>query len=455
MISVKLRLTGAQHEVLKAHLFPGDGCEAVAVALCGRRHGDAEQCLTVRKIVPIPYDACVRNKDTVRWPTESLLPLLKDATKDKLAVLKIHGHPNGVGCFSQVDDTSDRDLFASIFGWTECDDPHASAIVLPDGKMIGRAIFSSGEFVPLSCIAVAGDDLHFWYPGEVSEQVPGFTLRHAQLFGTGTTTKLRRLAVAVVGCSRLGVGRLVLVDPDRVEQKNLNRILNATLEDAYLRRLKVEVLARAIARMGFGTEVTLVPENLISPVAVKAVAGCDVVLGCMDGAEGRHVLNRLAAFYVLPYFDVGIRLDADGQGGIEQVCGAVHYIQPDRSSLLERGVYTMKQVEAEGLKRTDPAAYREQVKLGYIHGVQEERPAVISVNMQLASMAVNEFLARLHPYRYNSNREFAAVRTSLIQAETYREEEGASHCSLARHVGRGDVQPLLEMPALSHMELCR
>ena len=49
------------------------------------------------------------------------------------------------------------------------------------------------------------------------------------------------MSIAVVGCSgtgspvieqlaRLGVGRLVLVDPDRVEEKNLNRIVNATRE---------------------------------------------------------------------------------------------------------------------------------------------------------------------------------------------------------------------------------
>jgi len=34
---VKLRLTQKHHATIAAHLFPGDGCEAVAVALCGRR----------------------------------------------------------------------------------------------------------------------------------------------------------------------------------------------------------------------------------------------------------------------------------------------------------------------------------------------------------------------------------------------------------------------------------
>src|SRR5439155_9479995 len=174
-----------------------------------------------------------------------------------------------------------------------------------------------------------------------------FARRLTRLFGAATTEKLRCLAVAVVGCSgtgsvvtqqlaRLGVGRFVLVDPDRVEEKNLNRILNAGKEDAFLGRPKVEVMARAIARMGLGTEVSIFAENLFSPHVVRAVAGCDVVFGCMDTAEGRDLLNRLAAFYLTPYFDVGVRLDAGDDGGIDQVCGAVHYIQPDGSSLADR-----------------------------------------------------------------------------------------------------------------------
>jgi len=272
------------------------------------------------------------------------------------------------------------------------------------------------------------------------------------------------MAVAVVGCSgtgspvveqlaRLGVGRLVLVDPDRVEEKNLNRIVNATREDAYLKRPKVEAMARAIASMGFATDVEIIPENLATPRAVKAVAECDVVFGCMDGVEGRHLLNRLAAFYVLPYFDVGVRLDADGHGGIDEASGAVFYIRPDGSTLQDRSVYTTEQLKAAGLRRTDPKAYREQVKAGYIRGVDEDRPAVISINTQMASTAVNEFLARLHPYRLDDNSDFATVRTSFIQGVNYRETEESPSGNFFRHIGRGDVRPLLSMPELSEVEV--
>jgi hypothetical protein len=151
----------------------------------------------------------------------------------------------------------------------------------------------------------------------------------------------------------------------------------------------------------------------------------------------------------LPYFDLGIKLVADGTGGVEQICGTVHYLQPDGSSLLGRGVYTLEQVRAAGLQRTNPAAYREQVQQKYITGVQEERPAVISVNFFCASLATNEFLARLHSYRDDGNAGFARHGFSLTQARLYAEPEGPPCALLARHVGRGDVRPLLEMPELS------
>lgn len=460
---IKLRLTKTDHTKLQRHLLPGDGLEAVAVAICGRRRSNSHHSLTVRSIVPIPYDECkVRTHDRVTWSTQRLIPLLEEASRYDQAILKIHSHPGGYPQFSSVDDESDSDLYNSVFGWTDSEFPHASAVMLPEGRMFGRAIHRDGSFQQLDSILVPGDDLHFWIP-DVGGSLPSFTQRHAQLFGAGTTRRLHEMAAAVVGCSgtgsplieqlaRLGVGRLVLVDPDRVEEKNLNRIVNATREDAYLMRPKVEAMARAIASMGFATDVTIIPENLASPRAVKAVAECDVVFGCMDGVEGRHLLNRLATFYVLPYFDVGVRLEADGCGGINEASGAVFYIRPDGSTLQDRGVYDAQQLRAAGLRRTDPNAYREQVEAGYIRGIDEERPAVISINMQMASRAVNEFLARLHPYRLDDNGDFATVRTSFVQGVDYLERDAVASGTFFGHIGKGDVQPLLAMPELGEIE---
>lgn len=162
-----------------------------------------------------------------------------------------------------------------------------------------------------------------------------------------------------------------------------------------------------------------------------------------------HVLNRLATFYLIPYFDVGVRLDADGKGGIDRIAGAVHYLQPGLSSLLSRDVYDMKRVDAEAMRRTNLEMYRRLVKEGYLRGVDEDRPAVISVNTFFAALCVNEFLARLHPYRNQSNDEYAYVGGNLSEMQFFPEGESAPCAVLARHVGKGDVTPLLERPSLS------
>ncbi len=326
--------------------------------------------------------------------------------------------------------------------------------------MIGRIVGENGRFHPLASVNVVGDDLRFWPAIPAASAIPEFGRRVAQTFGDGTFDRLRRLRVGVVGCSGTGsplieqlarncVGTLVLVDPDRVEEKNLNRILNAKMDDARQNRLKVDVAARAIAEMGLGTVVETHPRNLFDPDTVKAVAACDVVFGCVDSIDGRHLLNKLATFYLIPYFDLGVKLEADGKGSVDQVCGTVHYLQPGGSSLLRRHVYTMEQVRAAGLLRTDPSAYRTQVKDGYIRGVQEDRPAVIQLNSLVASLAVNEFLARLHPYRLDPSANYAVHRLSLSHGIYEHEQDGAPCPMLARHVGRGDVTPLLEWPELS------
>lgn len=480
-----IRMTGRQHARLLQHLFPGDGCESVALALCGRvaaplaapgSDRDDGEILTVYKIEPVPHERCLeRTPERVRWPTDALPALLEQAQKRGLTLLKIHSHPGGLRRFSRVDDDADRELFAAVGAWLDDERPHASAVMLPDGRIFTRAVAPDGTTARVPTVAVAGEEIRSWRWTEIVESnaqsngtgpsddrrsVPEFARRTAQAFGAGTTALLARMTVAVVGCSgtgsptiemlaRLGVGVLVLVDPDRVDEKNLNRIYNATMADAVAGEYKVDVLARAARAMGLGTIVKPVAKDLFSADVIRSVARCDAVFGCMDSIDGRDLLNRVACFYNVPYFDVGVRLVADGQGSVDQICGTVHYLQPDGSSLLSRGAYTAEDVRAAATRRENPAQYEALRREKYIAGVQEDRPAVISVNTLYASLAVNELLARLHGFRDDGNGDFASVGMSLTQARLLTDRDGLPCHALSRFAGRGDLRPLLNMPELT------
>jgi hypothetical protein len=459
--AVHLRIAGVHAEQLQQHLFPGDGKEAVAFALCGRHGGADSDVLLVQEVLLVPYEDCpIRKPDQITWRTEAIEKHLLRASQatPKLGIVKFHSHPTGYEDFSRRDDISDRDLFSSIYGWVDDDGPHASVVMLPDRRMFGRSIDGENRFHPLRQILVVDHDIGVYVSGAVSS-VPAHAERHAQLFGERTTSLLRQLTVGVVGCSgtgsfviemlaRLGVKKLVLVDPDRVEYRNLNRIVGTTAADAAMGRSKVEVLGEHVARMGLDTRVEVVPRALASVEAVRALAGCDMLFGCMDSHDGRRTLNRLASFYVLPYFDCGVGLVADGSGNIDDVTAASHYLQPGRSTLLARKVISQKRADGEAMARNDPERYRALHAEKYIEGAEIDSPAVISVNALASSLVVNEFLARLHPFRQTANADYASVRLKYDGMMLDLERE-TDESPIKRALGRGDVTPLLDLPELS------
>ncbi len=333
---------------------------------------------------------------------------------------------------------------------------YASVLIPSKGLISGRFYMGPDSWNDITNISIIGDEILFYRSDDKKFELQEFTQRHVQAFGEGTTRLVQSLSIGVVGCSgtgsvvveqlaRLGVGRLVLVDPDKVEQKNLNRILNSKISD--IGKYKTDVLAEAIEGLGLGTKALNLPMVLEKQEAIRAISECDVAFGCMDGVTGRHLLNRIAVFYLIPYFDVGVRLDSDGRGGIDNICGRINYLIPGGSSLLSRGCITTDALEAESLMKSNPEEYANRLKEGYIKGVEVERPAVITPNMFYSALVVNEFLARIHPYRHDENSKFRNYCFSLAQNQFYELLFDDSPClSLAKFAGRGDMSPLLNIP---------
>lgn len=456
-MSYSLKISGIHHESLRQHLFPGDGLEAVAFGLCGRNRTDSGQILTVHKLVLIPHGDCERTAVSVTWRTVALAAILDETRRGGFALVKFHSHPTGYDQFSRIDDISDAECFGAISSWLDNDEPHGSAVMLPDGSMFGRV--STDSWDPFSAVSVAGTDLSFWYstpndPIDMAEELAA----QIQLFGSGTISRLRRLTIGVVGCSgtgsfviellaRLGGGKLVLVDGDKIENRNLNRIVNSRSGD--VGEYKAKVLKREIESFGLGTIVEAVPHNLFHPEAVATVSRCDVVFGCVDTAEGRHLLGKIAAFHLIPYFDLGVHLNADGKGGIDEASGVVHYFQPGGSTLLDRKAYTMEQVRVEGLYRTSPEQYEAEIRAGYIKGVAVRSPAVASLNSSISSIAVNEFLARLHPFRSCDSEDCEIIRFNFMETLIFKESAQRLESAPEPFIGRGEIDPPLNMPVLS------
>jgi len=330
----------------------------------------------------------------------------------------------------------------------------------PTGNMSGF-IIRKGESQAVDTIIVAGSDIIIWSGDTAcSTNTNALTLRLEQSFGSKTSRMLSSLRVGVVGVSgtgspvaemlyRLGVAEITLVDDDRIEEKNLGRIYNSSVRDAEERRLKVDVIGDAFMRNGLPPRIRKIAKKTYDPEVIRQLAQCDIIFGCMDTHAGRLLLNKLCTFYTIPYFDLGVKLEADGQGSVSAVCGVVHYLQPDGSSLLSRKAINLATIEAEDLRRTDPDRYEQLKQEKYIKGAQEDRPAVITVNTMIASMAMNDFLARLHTYRNNPNAEVGSLSINLREPLFMTEEDGEPDEGMLRWVGLGDITPILAMPSLA------
>lgn len=455
----QVRICKKEYDQLHSHLFPGDGKEAVALALCGRLNNNDQQVLCVKEIVTVPYNLCFeRMPDRVSWPTDVINPLLEKAMEKGWAIIKFHSHPGYYEKFSEADDNSDFLLFPSIHNWLNDGFPHASCIMLPDGRLFGRFFDNTNTPSKIDLISVVGSDLTFWNYSTKEDFREDLQTRNLQAFGKGTISALQNLKIGVVGCSgtgsptieqlkRLGVGELVLVDPDYVDFLNLNRIINSTLSDAECKISKTEVMKRSIEEAGFGTIVKCYNNYITTRDVVKSLAGCDVLFSCVDGAEARHVLNLISCFYLIPLFDMGVSLEADGLGGIASINGIIHYIQPGGSSLLSRGQYNLERLRSESIRRLDPA---EAIRNQYLAAAGESSPAVISINMQVAATAINDFLARIHPYRNLDNSQIDAIAVMFNDASTFSQTFKEPCQFFSRYKGLGDVEPLLNNPELSN-----
>ncbi|KAF0207380.1 MAG: sulfur carrier protein ThiS [Actinobacteria bacterium] len=124
------------------------------------------------------------------------------------------------------------------------------------------------------------------------------TGRDDRATGRDDRAPLRSATVAIIGCGglgssvaemlvRSGVGALVLIDFDRVEEDNLNRQL--FFRDQ-LGRLKAEALAETLRRIDPSVHLDVVVERVTAANLLPYVFGCDVLVEAVDGVDDKAMI---------------------------------------------------------------------------------------------------------------------------------------------------------------------
>lgn len=441
---------------LRAHLFPGDGLEAAALLLCAVT-GERRKKWLGREVIRVAHAHCTRRRDFITWPGEYVEAAIDRAAPRGDAVIAIHSHPGGLFAFSGADNDSDDVLMSALRHGTGR--IAGSAIMVPSGAIRARVYEDDRTAVPVDLVMTAGADIQSWWNDLATAAGP---LPPAMAFTSDMRASLARLSICVIGVSgtgsivaeqlaRLGVGEIILIDFDKLEERNLNRILNSSLAD--IDAYKVDMFADAIRRYRRDCDVVPIPRSVATREAILAANDADFLFSCVDTAEGRHIADRLSAYFAMPLFDVGVAIPTepapDGNRRIAEVYGRVDYVFPGGSSLMDRGVYDAALLEAEYLARTAPNALAKKIADGYLRGVAEEAPGVITLNMRAASACVVEFIARMFPFRQFQNEARARSIFMLAEGDEDVFAESQFTCGDRFPVAFGVTDPLLGLPALT------
>lgn len=248
------------------------------------------------------------------------------AERHPLAVCVIHSHPLGaVPAPSCVDDDMDA-YYGDYFAGFAPSRPYVSLIF----SEIGNEIVISGRvrvkdaWVRVSRVAVEHEQrVRVWKGAEWSPEVriaPERTARLSAAFGNEAADRLRRSTVAVIGAggtgsaaiealARAGVGRLIIVDPDKLDTSNLERVHGSTPPDASRRISKALLAARHVQAIDSHCNVEAYIGALPQPEIVTAVALADVALGCTDQQHSRLALSDMAIRYLIPAIDCGVVME--------------------------------------------------------------------------------------------------------------------------------------------------
>lgn len=358
----RIEFTEPDWGALEAHLLDND-LEQGAFCLAEPVAREGGLRLLVREVLPVPR-AHLLAQTGAYLETDPLFlaPILKRARLERYSVVIVHSHPfsRGTVAFSSIDDDGERRLVPKI---------QARAPGLPHAALVvGRGTAAARVYPPAQVSALPARVRVIGWPvrdvaaAPATRAASGEPRYHRQLLAWGPTIQGRladaRIGLVGVGGTgshvmqqllHLGVGHLRVIDPDEVDESNLNRLVGATPDDAVASLPKVKVAARMARLLGRAGSLEPVAASVLQREVALGLAELDLVFGCTDDLETRQLLNRMALQYLVPLIDLGVDLEAHTTGQVRAGAGRVTVVLPDGLCLHRAGVL------GGSLPRSDPA----------------------------------------------------------------------------------------------------
>jgi hypothetical protein len=192
-------------------------------------------------------------------------------------------------------------LGADRSGWLGFVADHTRVLPLHEIHLVGPGMRVFRRFGQSpSSSQHSSDDRWSRQRGALGEQVfTRFCPMHAMVIGGG-----RLGSLIAEGLVRSGIRRLTNVDPDNLEEHNLNATVGARLRD--VGKPKVNILLRYLHAIHPDTILSGLQRSVEHPDVYEAARPVDLIISCLDNdAARRHVSTKIAIPLIKVHLDLG------------------------------------------------------------------------------------------------------------------------------------------------------
>ena len=429
--------------------------ESAFVPILGTAHDESsdEWTLLVQSLVPVPDGSYLeRDRDHLLISSSGFMPAFGLAERRSAGSGFIHSHQGADPTHSRLDDAVDGAL--SPVAQRRTSRPFYLSMVVAgtkDNPVFAGRVDVGGQRRLVDRVRVVGERLTILaatHPSLGRREITQFD-RQIRVFGESGQLVLSDLRVAVVGAggtgsvvceqlSRLGVGEILLIDDDLISESNLTRVFGSTHDD--VGKTKVEVIAAYANRLSAGTTVTPIMGRVTDRRVAELLRQCDVIFGCTDDQWGRSVLSRVAYWYLIPLIDMGVVITS-AHGRLQEIIGRITYVAPGTACLMCRGRIQPEAIRAEALPSEERARLAAE---GYVQGLGEADPSVVTYTSLMASLATSELLKRLFGFVTGSpaSESLFRIDTGDLRHNVVNGRQG-HFCVDPHSWARGDSDPFL------------
>lgn len=415
---------------------PAGSSERVTFALAGTSKAHDRTVLLPFQLRPVPDDLYRRSAGHgATWSHQFTTQVLNEAAEAACGVVLVHSHGGRGPPRLSADDVQTFERLRRVFAEHLPDQPFASLVISADHHVSGLMSVGRDGTATVASAQWLGPAIKV-RPSRAGTAVPPERYsRHDAVWGPDGQERLANSSVGVLGAggggshivqqlAHAGVGRIVVVDNDVVDESNRSRLVGSERRDRGVP--KVTIMQRLARRANEHVELVAVRDRFPMPRAADALVGCDVIVSCVDTLHARKDVQEFAWRHAIPVVDIGLTIRPRTSGAPLRIGGHVAVAIPGGPCLWCMGLLSDEKLAAESGGRG----------AAYVEGGGEAQ--VVSLNGVLASQAVNDVLDLLTGFSGHDHPPDRLVFNGIersIQGVTSMQNPACATCATA--LGRG------------------